>query len=52
MFLTGVAGFIEDLVGLARGETLVPEVDGKAGEFAEFGGEPLHFLGARAHIPG
>jgi hypothetical protein len=34
VLLAGVAGFIEDLVGFAGGEALVPEVDGEAGELA------------------
>lgn len=52
VFLAGAAGFIQDLVGLAGGEALVPHVNGKTREFAEFGGELPHFFGARAHVPG
>jgi hypothetical protein len=50
--LAGAAGFIEELMGFAGGEALVPGVDRQASERAEFGGELLHFLGARAGFAG
>jgi len=52
MFLAGVAGFVEDMVSLAGGQPLVPEVDGEAGQLAEFGGKGLSFGGLRACIAG
>lgn len=52
VLLAGVAGFVEDLVGFAGGEALVPEVDGQAGELAEFGGKLLDFGGAGAGFAG
>lgn len=39
VLLAGMAGFIEDLMGFSGGEALIPEVDGKAGEFAKLGGK-------------
>ena len=41
VLLAGAAGFIEDLVGFAGGQALVPEVNGQAGEVLEFGGKGL-----------
>jgi len=52
MLLSGVAGFVKDLVGVAGGQALVPEVNGKAGEIAEFGGEGLCAGGLGAHFTG
>ena len=48
VLLAGVAGFIQNLVGFAGGQTLVPQVDGQAGQFAELGGKGLGFGGLRA----
>ena len=45
MLLAGVAGFIENLVGLAGGQPLVPQVDGQAGQRAQFGGKGLDLGG-------
>jgi len=50
--LAGVAGLVEDLVGFAGGEALVPEVDGEAGEGGELGGEGLGFGGLGAGVAG
>ena len=52
MLLAGVAGFIENLVGLAGGQPLVPEVNGKAGQRAQLGGKGLDFgsLGANFSV--
>ena len=50
VFLAGVARFVEELMGFARGEALVPEVDAKTSELAQFGGELLRFDGARARF--
>ena len=44
----GVAGFIQDLVGLTGCQTFIPQVDGQAGQFAELGGEGLSFGGLGA----
>jgi hypothetical protein len=52
VLLAGVAGLIEDLVGFAGGEALVPEVDGKAGERAEFGGKCLIYGGLWTDVTG
>lgn len=52
VFLAGVAGFVKNLVGFARGEALVPQVDGQAGERAELGGECLRFGGLGADLAG
>jgi len=45
MLLAGVARFIENLVGFAGGQPLVPQVDGEAGQRAQFGGKGLDFGG-------
>ena len=34
MSLSLVAGLVEDLVGFSRGEALVPQMNGQAGEFS------------------
>jgi hypothetical protein len=52
MVLPLMAGLIEDLVGFAGGEPLVPEMDGQFGEFAEFGGKGLCFGGLRTRFAG
>lgn len=52
VLLAGVAGFVEDLVGFAGSEALVPQVDGQAGEGAKFGGEGLGLGGLGAEVPG
>jgi hypothetical protein len=52
VLLTGMSGLVEDLVGFAGGEALVPEMDGQAGERAEFGGKGLGFGGAWALVAG
>jgi hypothetical protein len=52
MLLAGVAGFVEDLVGFAGGQALVPEVDGQAGESAQLGGKGLSFNGLGAGFAG
>ena len=41
MLLAGMAGFIENLVCFAGGQPLVPQVDGKPGQRAQFGGKGL-----------
>ena len=50
MLLAGMAGFVENLVGLASGQPLVPEVDRQAGQCAQFGGKGLGFGGLWADI--
>jgi hypothetical protein len=45
MLLAGVASFVENLVGLAGGQPLVPQMDGQAGQRAQFGGKGLGFGG-------
>ena len=52
VLLAGVAGLIEDAVRLVGGQALVPEVDGQAGELAEFGGEVLGLLRLGAGLAG
>lgn len=52
MLLAGVAGFIENLVGLASGQALVPQMDGQAGQIAQFSGKGLGFGGLGAQFPG
>ncbi len=52
MLLAGVAGLVENLVGLAGGQPLVPEVNGQAGQSAQFGGKGLCFVGLRANVAG
>lgn len=41
MVLAGMARPIENLVGFARSEALVAQMDGQAGELAQFGSESL-----------
>lgn len=48
--LTGVAGFVEELMSLAGGETLVPEMNGKAGELAQLRRKLLRLQGAWASV--
>ena len=52
MLLAGVSGFVKNLVGLAGGQPLVPEVNGQAGQRAQFGGKGLGFGGLRANVAG
>ena len=52
VLLAGAAGLIQDLMGFPAGEPLVPEVNGDAGEFTQFGGEGLGFGGLGALVPG
>jgi hypothetical protein len=52
MLLAGVAGFVENLVGLARGQPLVPQMNGQAGHRAQFGGKGLSFGGLGTQVSG
>lgn len=52
VLLAGVTGLVENLVGFAGGEALIPEVDGQTGERAQLGGELLHLGGAGADFAG
>jgi len=52
MSLACVAGLVENLVSFARGEALVPQVDGQPGERAKLGGEGLRFGGLGAEFSG
>lgn len=52
MVLTGVAGFVKDLVSLAGGQPLIPEMNGEAREFSQLGGEGLGALRPRTLLPG
>jgi hypothetical protein len=52
VLLAGVARLIENLMGLAGGQALVPQVDGEAGELAEFCGKCLGSSGLRAGFAG
>lgn len=47
-----MAGLIQNLVGFARGEALVPQVDGQASKRAELGGKGLCLCGLRAGLSG
>lgn len=47
-----MAGFVEDAVRLAGGEALVPQVNRKGGEFAQFGGKGFSAGGAGALVAG
>ena len=47
MLLPLVSGFVENAVRLVRGEPLVPEVNRKPGQLAEFGCEVADFRGLR-----
>ena len=50
MLLASVAGFVKDLMGLARGQPLIPQVNRQSRQCAEFGGKSLGLGGLRAHI--
>jgi hypothetical protein len=50
MLLAGVAGLVQNLVSLARGQPLIPQVDGQTGQLAQFGGKGLSFGRLRARI--
>jgi hypothetical protein len=52
VLLTLVASLVEDLVGFAGGEALVPPVDGQTGERAELCGKGLRFGGLGAELAG
>ncbi len=52
MLLAGVAGLVENLVGLMAGEALIPEMDGQAGELAELLGKGLTLQSLRADLSG
>jgi len=52
MLLAGVAGFIENLVGLAGGQPLVPQMNGQTGQSAQFGGIGLNLGGLGADVAG
>jgi hypothetical protein len=52
VLLAGVTGLIQDLVGFVRSQSLVPQVDGQAGELAQLGCEGLRFCGLRASFAG
>lgn len=50
MFLTGMAGLVENLMRLARGQPLIPQMDGQTGQLAQRGGKGLRFNGLRADV--
>jgi hypothetical protein len=50
MVLPRVACLIEDLVGLLRGQALIPHVDGQPGQFAQLGCECLRSCRSRALV--
>jgi hypothetical protein len=50
--LAGFAGGVEDFVGFAGGEALIPEFDGELGEVGEFLGKGLDFGGLGAEVAG
>lgn len=52
VLLPRAAGLIEDLVGFAAGQALVPQVNGQAGEFAQLGGKGLSLGRLRAWFAG
>ena len=52
MSLPRIAGLVEHLMGLAGGQALVPQVNGQAGQRAQFGGEGPRLHGLRAYFAG
>ena len=52
VLLAGMAGLIQNLVGLAGGQPLIPQMNGQAGQLAQFGGKGLGFDGLGAHLAG
>jgi hypothetical protein len=52
VLFAGVAGLVEDVVSLAGGQALVPQMNGQAGEGSELGGKGLSFSSARAFVAG
>jgi hypothetical protein len=52
MVLAGMAGLVENLMGFAGGEALVPEVDGEAGESAKLSRKCLGLFGLGAEFAG
>jgi hypothetical protein len=50
MLLAGVTGFVENLMSLAAGQSLVPQVNGQTGQLAQGGGKSLCADGLRAHV--
>jgi hypothetical protein len=52
VLLSGMAGFIQNLVGFARGQTLIPKVNWQTCHFAKLCGKCLRSSGLRAHFTG
>jgi hypothetical protein len=52
VLLAGAAGFIENLVGFAAGQALVPQVDGQASQLSQLSGKGLGFGGLGAQFAG
>jgi len=52
MVLAGAAGFVKDLVSLAGGQALVPDMNGEARQFSQFSGEGRRLLRLRTRITG
>ena len=50
VLLTGVAGLIQNFVGLAAGQPLIPQVDGQAGQLTQLGGKFLRLFSLRAWL--
>ena len=46
VILASVSSFVEELMSFPGGETLVPQVNGQAGEVAQLGGKLLRLRGA------
>jgi len=52
MFLAGMAGLVEDMVGFLGSQALVAKVNGQAGKLAQLGGKGAGFGGLRAFFAG
>jgi len=52
MLLARMAGFIQNLVGIPRGQALVPQVDGQPAQFAQLRGKCLRLGGLCAGLAG
>jgi hypothetical protein len=52
MVLAGVSGLVENLVGIAGGEPLIPHMDGESGKSPQVGGKSLGLERPRAHVAG
>jgi hypothetical protein len=52
VILAGMAGFVQNLMGFARGQALIPKVNWQTCQLAKLCGKCLRSGGLRAHLAG